>query len=296
MGAHLVRSAFDISLPLQIVNDYKLPSFVNQNSLVFVSSYSGTTEETIAALGDALKKGARIVGIASGGVLIEILKKENKPFYQLDPKYNPCGQPRMGLGYLVGALLGFLSRLGFISFSDQNMEKVFAALSKSASLFGIDCEVNQNPAKKTAQNLLGKIPVIVAAEFLAGNAHIFANQINESAKTFAAYFLLPEINHHLLEGTRFPGNLGERIKFVFLESALFSEKIKARIKITKEVLSRSAIESVSYNINGGDKVGAAFEALSFSSWTSFYLAVANEIDPTPIPNVDYFKQQLAKFA
>jgi len=296
LGAHFIRSALDISLPLQIVNDYKLPSFVNQSSLVIVSSYSGTTEETIAALGDALKRQAKLIGIASGGELIEILKREKLPFCQVDPKYNPCGQPRLGLGYSIGGLLGFLGHLGFVNFSDQGMEKVLAVVSKARGQFGLDAQSEQNPAKKTALGLLGKIPIVIAGEFLAGSAHIFSNQINESAKTFAAYFLLPEINHHLLEGTRFPANLGERVKFIFLETALYSEKIKARANITKEVLSKSGIESISFNVTGSDKVTAAFEALLFSSWTSFYLAIANEIDPTPIPNVDYFKQQLAKFA
>ena len=294
LGPHLIRSVFNVSLPLQIVSDYLLPSFVDENTLVIVSSYSGTTEEVLSVLEDSLKRRAKIIGIGSGSKLIENLKSASLPYYQFDPKYNPCGQPRVGLGYLIGGLLGFLSQLGFISFSDQDMEKTISIINDANKRFILDCKLEQNPAKKTASNLLGKTPIVVSAEFLAGNAHIFANQINENAKTFSAYFLLPDINHHLLEGIRFPANLGEKIKFAFLETALYSEKIKTRLRITKEVLAKTGIDSVSYSLESDDKVQTAFEALTFSSWTSFYLAVANEIDPTPIPNVEYFKDQLAK--
>ncbi|OGY22700.1 MAG: hypothetical protein A2126_03835 [Candidatus Woykebacteria bacterium GWB1_45_5] len=296
LGGHFLRSVFDIPLPLQIVNDYRLPSFVGEKTLVVVSSYSGGTEETIAALGAALEKKAKIIGVTSGGKLAQDLKQANLPFYQFDPKYNPCGQPRMGLGYSVGGILGFLSQLGLVRLPDLEMEEITNHVASVGLAFDLDSDLEKNPAKAAASKLVGKIPAIVAAEFLVGNAHIFANQVNESAKTFAAYFLLPEINHHLLEGIRFPEGLGEKTKFVFLESGLYSKKIKTRVKITKEVLARAGIESIAYNIKANEKTLAGFEALLFSSWTSFYLAVLNEIDPTPIPNVDFFKEQLAKFA
>ena len=294
LGPHFIRAVFDISLPVQIVNDYVLPSFVNKKTLVVVSSYSGTTEETVSSYEDARKKEAKIIGIASGGTLIEKLKKDGLPFYQFDTKHNPSGQPRMGLGYSIGGILGLLTRLGFVEFSDEQMAGVLDYLGKVGKSFGLEAAQNENQAKKTASALVGKIPIICTGPFLAGNAHTFANQINENAKTFAAYFLLSEMNHHLLEGITKPANLKEKIKFVFLETNLYPEKIKVRIKITKEVLSKAGIGFVSYKLRAEDKVKTAFEALTLSSWVSFYLAVAYEIDPSPIPNVDYFKEQLKK--
>jgi len=296
LGAHLIRSVFDLPLPLQIVNDYVLPSFVGKDTLVIVSSYSGGTEETIATFRGALEKGAKVVGITSGGNLATFLREKNLPVYQFDPKYNPCGQPRMGLGYSVGGILGLLNQLGLVKLLDPELEKAIGYIKTSDSSFGLGESISNNPAKAMATKLIGKTPIIIAAEFLAGNAHIFANQINENAKTFAAYFLLPEIDHHLLEGISLPDGLGEKIKFFFLETALYSEKIKQRVKITKEVLAKADIESISYNTKGTSKVEASFETLAFSSWASFYLAILNEIDPTPVPNVDFFKEQLAKFA
>ena len=294
LGPHFIRSVFDISIPLQITNDYELPSFVDENTLVIVSSYSGSTEETLSALEDALKKKAKIIGIASGGILIEKLKSKGLPFYQFDTKYNPSGQPRMGLGYSIGGILGFLTKLELAYFTDQEMKKSLDVIKEFGDQFGLSSKIVNNSAKEVASNIVGKIPIISAGLFLAGSAHIFANQINENAKTFSAYFLLSEMNHHLLEGITNPKFLREKIKFIFLETALYSKKIQVRINITKEILSKAGIESISYQIKANNKVEAAFETLVFSSWSSFYLSMLYGLDPSPITNVDYFKEQLAK--
>src|SRR4030042_3958590 len=288
LGAHFVRSVFDLSLPLQIVNDYFLPTFVKGNTLLVVSSYSGDTEETLSAFSDGQKREAKILGISSGGKLVEELKQKSLPFYQFGSKYNPSGKPRLGLGYSIGATLGVFAKLGFLNFTDQDLEKVVNSIEKMQ--LGPEIPVEKNAAKALATALNGKIPVIFASEFLAGNAPIFANDLNETAKVFSAYFLIPEANHHLLEGISFPNNLKEIIKFVFLESDNYSLKIKARCQVTKDLLGRNQIEYVTYKIVSQEKQTAAFESLIFSSWVSFYLAILYETNPGPIPNVDFFKE------
>jgi len=294
LGAHFVRRVYDLPLPLQIVNNYALPAFVNSDTLLIVSSYSGNTEETLSTFADGQKKSAKIFGISTGGKLVEELKNVRLPFYQFDPKFNPSGQPRMGLGYSIGALLGLLTKLGFLNISDGDIEKILNSIEKTQ--FGLEVSTEKNPAKTIATALHGKIPVIFAAEFLVGNAHIFTNQINENAKSFATYFKMPEANHHLLEGVSFPPGLKEVVKFVFLETENYDSKIQKRFAVTKDLLSKKGLEYVTYKLSGAESQTDAFEAIIFSSWVSFYLAVLYETNPGPIPNVDFFKDQLSKFA
>jgi glucose/mannose-6-phosphate isomerase len=294
LGAHFVRRVYDLPLPLQIVNNYTLPKFVNSDTSLIVSSYSGNTEETLSTFADGQKKGAKIFGISTGGKLVEELKNTHLPFYQFDPKFNPSGQPRMGLGYSIGALLGLLTKFGFLNISDGGIEKILNSIKKVQ--IGLEVDTEKNQAKAVATALHGKIPVIFAAEFLVGNAHIFANQINENAKSFATYFNIPEANHHLLEGISFPNNLKEITKFVFLETENYDSKIQKRFAVTKDLLSKKGLEYITYKLSGVDRQTDAFEAIIFSSWVSFYLAVLYETNPGPIPNVDFFKDQLSKFA
>ncbi|MCH7541745.1 hypothetical protein IH981_03160 [Patescibacteria group bacterium] len=294
LGPHIIRSVYDIPVPFQIVNEYTLPSFVNENSLVIISSYSGTTEEVVSALADAINKKAKIIGIASGGTLIDDLKKDSLPYYKFDTKFNPSQNPRLGLGLSIAGILGMLSNLGLVEVEDERIEKIVSTIDELNKTFGQEAKTADNPAKQAAEQMREKIFTIVAGPYLAGNAHTFANQINESAKVFGAYFILSELNHHLLEGISKPDFLKTSVKFFNFESDLYEEKIKIRMKLSNELLDKSGISHTSYKIKATEKDLAAFEALTFSSWASFYMAIGYEVDPSLIPNVDYFKQQLKK--
>lgn len=294
LGADFVRSVFQIKLPLQLVHEYKLPPFVGEDTLVIAASYSGTTEETIATLHDAIEKKARIVGLATGAKLAEVLKENNLPYYLFDTKYNPAGQPRMGSGFTIGSLLSILATLGLIQVSDDDIKQIVQTTKRANESFSFEVGTENNPAKQLAEKAVGKINIILSAEFLSGNAHVFTNQINENAKNFASYFLLSEANHHLLEGTRFPENLSEKVNFIFLESEHFSPLMKKRFDITKEVLEKAGIEHLTQKFSGNTQIEDAFTALVFSSWAGFYMSIQEGIDPSPIPTVDFFKDRLSK--
>ena len=98
VGGDLLRLYMhDSRIPVMTIRDYKLPNFVDENTLVFAVSYSGNTEETLSAFEDAAKKKAKIVAVTSGGQLAEKAKKVIKI---------PSGlQPRAALGYLFFPVL-----------------------------------------------------------------------------------------------------------------------------------------------------------------------------------------------
>ena len=142
----------------------------------------------------------------------------------------------------------------------------------------------------------GCIPILVSAEHLTGNMHVMSNQINENSKNFAAYFFVPELNHHLLEGIGFPKTNSKQIRFIFVESDLFTEKTKVRIKVTKEVLKKNKIRYLEYKCLGRKALLQNFEVLSFGSYLSYFFALTNNLNPSPIPFVDFFKDRLSKIS
>lgn len=296
LGADVLRNLFkdNLSVPIIVNNHYQLPSFINSDSLVILSSYSGTTEEVLAAANEAKSRSAKIVGIAEGNALGEFLKTNGYPSYIFEPKYNPSKQPRLGVGYTFSGTLALLVQVGFIKISEGEVIKAVEELEQFASPLKPEIGEGENKAKALAKQLFNHLVFITAAEHLSGNAHIFANQTNESAKNFASYFVIPELNHHLLEGMTNPESLKQEVKFVFLESLLYSAKIQKRLAITKDVLDKQQIKHVSINFDSNSKLTQTFEALVMSSWTTFYLGVLNGADPAKIPWVDYFKEQLAK--
>jgi len=295
LGGHIIQSIDQaiLKVPLQIVNNYRLPAYVNNQSLVLIISYSGNTEESLSCFRDAINKKAQIFAITTGGKLAKLATKYNIPLYLINPVANPCAHPRMGISYLATATLAILSRCQFIHFTNKQINEIASLLHQNISLLRTT-PLKNNPAKQLAEKLFGKAILIISANHLNGISHSISNQINESAKTFASYFFLPELNHHLLEGLSQPIKLKTFSHILLINSDLYPEAIKRRLFLTQKILHKSGYETTIIKPDSHTNTSQAFESLYFGSFLAYYLSIASEINPGPIPWVDYFKKELAK--
>ncbi|PIT88286.1 MAG: hypothetical protein COU29_03400 [Candidatus Magasanikbacteria bacterium CG10_big_fil_rev_8_21_14_0_10_36_32] len=296
LGAHIIKYLFreEMLVILDIVNDYHIPAYVDDKTLVVVSSYSGGTEEPLAAMEEAMSKKAKLVIITAGGKLAEQSRDLKIPAIVFTTKNNPCNSPRMGLGYSVFGQIILLSKIGVLKINQEEIDKAVQTIENYNGIFGVVNAQADNPAKSIAVAIGDRSVWCVGAEHLSANAHVVANQINENAKRMAGYYLIPELNHHLMEGMIFPKNNPQNIIFILLESVLYDERVIKRYEVTKTVLDKNKIGYVSYQCQGKDKFSQVCEMLVLSGYLSFYLAMLEGIDPTAIPFVDYFKQQLKK--
>src|SRR3990167_3677107 len=208
LGAHIIQSIYfkKLKMPLGNIHSYDLPGIVDKDTLYVLSSYSGNTEEVLNTYEQAKRKGAKILAIASGGELGALIKAGKIPGYLFKPKYNICNQPRMGIGYAITGLLGLFEKCAVIKVSDREIKAVIQFLDKLKLQFEAKNLTLDNLAKQTADHVQNYAPLIVAAEFLSCNAHVLANQLNENSKNFSHYFIISELNHHLLEGLSCPEN------------------------------------------------------------------------------------------
>ncbi len=284
-AAYFIKALFSKKLPLPfaLVNGYDIPAYINEKSLVLLSSYSGSTEEILTCAKAALARGAKLAAVASGSHLEAFAKTNNLPAYIFNPLHNPAKQPRLGQGYMILGHMGLLARLGFLPLTTPEVTEAISFLEEQN-------ETIEKQAKNIASELVEKIPVIVAAEHLAGNAHALRNQFNETGKSFASYSLIPELNHHLMEGLVHPQ---ERIlTFLMFRSALYSPVVQKRFALTKNVLAKNNMSVVNAQIEGKTTLSQALYTLSLGGYITFYLAILYKKDPSLIPWVDYFKQQL----
>lgn len=295
LGAYVAKNLYTAELKksFEIVNDYHLPGYVDENTLVIAGSYSGTTEETVSGLNEALQKGAKTIAISTGGKLEKIASHHSIPFYKLNPKYNPSNQPRMGIGYSVFALLTVLTRLDIISITDKDIQHIKDKVHENSKKYGLKVQTKDNKAKQLTQKVLGRTPIFIAGEFLIGAIHAVRNQLNENAKSIAIYFPLPELNHHLLEALQFPEDVTEHDYYIFFQSDLYSEKIAKRSKITREVVEQNGHQTFVYTPTARTPLAQTMEAINFGSYIGYYLALLYEIDPSPIKWVEEFKKKLA---
>jgi len=279
-------------LPLEIVNNYRLPNWVDKKTLVILSSYSGNTEEIVSAAADAEQKKAHIFVIASGGQLADMAKDKDWDIYTINPQHNPSGQPRLGLGYSLGAHIGYLTRFNLIDADKLNRQLLSQIVLESAKNLKHQVEFKQNPAKILADKAKNKAVIVFSANHLAGAAYAGKNHLNESSKTFATSFVIPELNHHLLEGLSLPDTFNQHTHFVLINSDLYPDKIKKRLQVTQEILEKQKYSLTVIKPDSNNMLGQALEVLIFFEYFSFYLAAVNHVDPSPIPWVDYFKKRL----
>ena len=282
---YIVKELFkeEIITPYLINDDYNLPGFVDNNTLVILSSYSGTTEEVLTVGQKAHEKKAKIIGISDGGELKDFLDKIKAPGYFFDPVYNPSGQPRIGFGYFIGGVIGLLFNLKVLNFQKND---VLSAINN------VDIKSLENDAKQMAQKIINKYPYYIVSEFLTGVGNAIANQTNETAKSISSFRVIPELNHHLMEGLKNPKELAKISLFIFFFSKLFSSSIQKRFYITKEVIEKNNIETVWYELKGQNKVEQVFELMAFGNYLTMNLSSLYGENPVTVPYVDYFKKKL----
>ncbi|MCX6704433.1 MAG: hypothetical protein NTZ07_03225, partial [Candidatus Woesebacteria bacterium] len=152
--------------------------------------------------------------------------------------------------------------------------------------------VRSNKAKQLAGKLSGKQPVIVGAEFLTGNIHALRNQFCESSKNYASFLELSDLNHFAMESLANPGSNKKNLAFFFFDSDFYHPRIQKRAELTKQIVKKNKISYIEYKLQGKTKFEQAYEMLQLGSWVTYYLAMINKVDPSKIPWVDWFKNQL----
>lgn len=286
-GALVIKALLghELSYPTEVITDYHLPAYAGSSSLVVLTSYSGSTEEVLSCADEALAKGAQMIVLTKGGKLAEFAKDNNVPAYIFDGVLNPAGTPRLGNGYTILGLIGLLSKAGIITVEDREIKDSLTRL-----------EENKEGIKKRAlvdfEIFENKIPIVIGAEHLSGNTQILRNQFNETSKTFSALYLVPDLNHHLMEGLRFPKNT--QLHFFFLNSPNYSPKIKRRMELTMEVVKQNEHNYHEFLCSGASVYDDFLETLLYGSYLTLFLAIRYDQDPAINPFVDWFKAKLAE--
>jgi glucose/mannose-6-phosphate isomerase len=268
------------TVPIAISKGYFIPAFVNENTLVIVSSYSGNTEETINCFELALAKNAKIVCITSGGKI-----KNTAIDKGLDLVIVPGGMPpRSCLGYSLTQLLFVLNFFHLTSFQVQQQ------LSAAINLILAEKENMIAEAKKIAQLLQGKIPVIYSTTYNEGIAVRFRQQLNENSKILCWHQVIPEMNHNELVGWTEKND--SFAVLILLDQTEYSRNL-SRVAINKEVIAKYAHSITEVYSKGDSTIEKAIYFIHLCDWISVELADLRGIDATEVNVINHLKSKLA---
>ncbi len=293
IGGDLVRSylSAELDIPIFINRHYRLPNFAGKDSLVIGSSYSGNTEETLSAVEDGIKRGARIACFTTGGKLAEIANENNYLLTTLPKGY----APRAALGFSFVPLLFFISKLGLIKDVKDDIKELSLGLKSYRDQYGKDTEFDDNPAKRLAQKLYNRIPIIYhGPELTDAVGTRWKGQICENAKCLAWHNEFPEFNHNELVGWNVIDAYKDKLVVIYLHDDDDHERIKRRMAIVRKVVEKHNVEIIEVKSQGDFPLGRMFSLIQIGDFASLYLAFLNKIDPTPVEVIDFLKGELAK--
>ncbi|TAK66086.1 MAG: bifunctional phosphoglucose/phosphomannose isomerase [Bacteroidetes bacterium] len=292
IGGDLLRSftADQFSLPFSVNRHYTLPAYVDQRTMVIVSSYSGNTEETISAYEDAVRRKAKILCISANGEAEHLAKKYNHPYVKIPAGY----PPRAALGYSFFPLLIVFRKMKLIELQNKDIKETVKLLKDKAALYN-SFDAKKNPALKLAHELKDKLAIMYSSteKYDAVNLR-WRGQIAENAKSLAFGHVLPEMNHNELVGWNVLKRHMKSMKVIFLRDKEDHRRVQVRMKIMSDIVKKYSPNVVEVWSEGSSPLARMFSLIYLGDWVSYYLALLNETDPTPVKVIDYLKGELSK--
>ncbi|MEX1247846.1 MAG: bifunctional phosphoglucose/phosphomannose isomerase [Anaerolineales bacterium] len=269
--------------------DYGLPAWApGAETLVICSSHSGNTEETLAAFETARIAGCRILAICTGGLLEKAAKKAKIPTWI----FNHTGQPRTAVGFSFGLLLAAAARLKLIPDPSAELKGAIAAMKEQQQSLLPEIPDTGNSAKRMGGQFVGRWITIYGAGLMVPVARRWKTQINENAKAQASFEIIPEADHNTLQGTMQPEAQFGATMAIFLRAAHNDPRNERRAELTRMAVMLQGQNTDTISGMGDSRLADMWTALHYGDYASYYLAIAYDVDPTPVPMLAELKQRM----
>jgi glucose/mannose-6-phosphate isomerase len=280
-----------LPIPFMVVRSYGfLPEWIGRNSLVFALSYSGNTEETLAAFDETHERGARIVAVSAGGELAKRSAEAGCAHVTL-----PSGmQPRAASAFTSVPLLSVLVQMGLIPDVAADVEEAISVVGDLQHRCHRKTPVVENPAKDLAARVAGKVPLIYGGRGIgAAIARRFKTDLNEYAKSPAFWNEIPEMNHNEIEGWRNAAGIAADFVAVWFADAGEDERITLRWELTRRIIADAGGDIVEVPSEGTSPIARLMSFLYVTQLAAFYVGLAHDVDPGPVAVIEEFKRAMA---
>lgn len=274
--------------PVEVVRHYSVPNWVDEHTLFVACSFSGNTEETLSALEQARSRNAQIIVITSGGALLLKATKEEFDYIKI-----PGGiPPRAALGFSFVPLFRIFSYLGFLDEEENALSETELFLSQQGELLS---DISDNEALSLAGELQDSLPIVYSDSTVMKPVNQrWRNQFEENSKTLSYGNVLPEMTHNEIVGWEQVVHLTGRLSVIMLFDKEDDKRVRKRMRIVKDLIEDQVASMHVLSTRGESRLTRMFSLIQMADWTSFYLGIINNVDPTPIAKIDLLKSRLAE--
>ena len=276
------------SVPIIVNRSYTIPHWVDSNTLILASSYSGDTEETLSAFSQCQERNCSILVLSTGGTLTQHAKD-----MKLDRVAIPQGyQPRAALGFSLTLILLVLERLGFIpNMVSENIKDSIIPIENLC----VELSQSRNSALTIAKKIHSTCPIIYGSECLTWVAALrFRGQLAENAKMLSFHHHLPEQNHNEIEGWTVNENIMGQFSIIWLRDVDDHPGTQDRMDISSSLLESAPRYQLTISQSGTHRDIRLLKLIHYTDWISYYAALLNNVDPTPVNRIQALKARIAK--
>ncbi len=283
----LLQNYLELRIPIVTIQNYHIPVSCTKNSLLFITSYSGNTEESISCYREAIKQKLNIVVIVSGGKLQEYALRDKTPLILV-----PKGlQPRNAICYLFFPMIRVLENSKIISSKSDEVKSAVESLKKNHVSY-------EKTAQDIAKQLINTIPIIYSSDRNWSIAYRWKCELNENAKIMAFANKFPELNHNEFNGYINYANQGVKAHLIILHDDDDHKRVQKRMTITKKFVKEmtdSKLELTEINISRQHRLAQLFTGIYVGDFVSYFLALDYATDPTPVDIIERFKKEMGPF-
>jgi glucose/mannose-6-phosphate isomerase len=290
IGGELLKdwSRDKATVPIEVCREYTLPEYANKNTLVFVVSYSGETEESLSVFLDAAKRKCKRICISSGGTLQQFAEKLSLPYLRVPSEM----APRATLPYLFIPTLVMMEKIGLVKGVASEVSETIKTLKHVSEANSPEKPLKDNFSKTLASNVCGTIPVVYGFGFYRAVAQRFKTQFNENSKVPAKWEFFPELNHNEIVGWEAVKELAKCFSVILIRDDDEPEAIRMRIEATKELIREQSMKTFEVRSLGKNILAKMASVICIGDFTSVYLAVLRRIDPTPVKTISLLKERI----
>ncbi|HXY92253.1 MAG TPA: bifunctional phosphoglucose/phosphomannose isomerase [Acidimicrobiia bacterium] len=281
-----------VPVPLIVLKHYRTPAFVGPRTLAFAVSYSGDTEETLEMARGAFSAGAHVVTVSRGGALAQFASERNLLHVGCPPDLS---MPRLALGPLLAPLVVILFRMGLLPEGHATLLKAQEQLKRRRDQCNPNVEAPRNPARELARRIDRTIPIIYGGGgFGAAAAMRWKSSINENAKAPAFWNAYPELDHNEVSGWGQHGDVTRQVfTLVELHQGLEHPQLERQMAATRELIDEALHQIIVVEAEGEGRLAQLLDIIYLGDWTSYYLALDNDVDPGPIDAITQLKAMVA---
>lgn len=280
-------TAGELPIPTVLANGYDLPAATDEKALAIALSFSGNTAETLAITNAALKRGARVVAITSGGKLKRLCKSSNSSIIEI-----PGGRPpRTALAFLALPVFEIAERAGLIGRVDLN--SLAGYMDEIKSVIQPEMPEERNAAKQLARAIYKAADTRI---YGVGIASVVATrlrgQLAENSKVFASEHTFPEMCHNELVPFSENDNRGRLA--IMLRVGTEGALLRKQIELSLEIMREQGVEVFEIKPKTDVSLNGLFELIYVTDFASYYLAMLREQDPTSIDNIIRLKEGITR--